>query len=94
MISFRRPLTPEERTAMLNDAREMEDSITQILQLKCGFDIGLNGTQSETFCLNAMFENVESYNTYQTHHIHTRFISNHIQPLLADRKAVQFETTA
>jgi hypothetical protein len=92
IITFRRVLTQQERQALLTDANSMKGSIPEIIRLKCGFDLKLSGAETEIFSLNASFDNVEAYKTYQSHPVHKRFIEAHIQPLMVERKAVQFET--
>jgi hypothetical protein len=91
VITFSRELTHDEQQSLLKDANALKTAITEILDLKCGIDMGLNGTPGKMFSLTATFDSKEAYVTYQTHLVHQEFISKHIKPVMADRKAVQFE---
>jgi len=91
VITFNRELTHDEQQSLLQDARAMKNAIMHILDLKCGIDMGLNGTPGKMFSLAATFDSKEAYVTYQTHPVHQEFISKHIKPVMAERKAVQFE---
>ena len=91
IITFTRQLSQIESDHLIQDARAMTSEIPQIIDLKCGVDMGLSGSPGGMFSLTATFNDVEAYQTYQNHAVHQSFISRHIKPVMAERKAVQFE---
>ena len=91
LITFNRQLSHDEANHLLQAAKVMKNVIPEIIDLRCGVDIGLSGVPGMMFSLTATFKDTESYLTYQNHDCHKEFIERHIKPVLADRKAVQFE---
>jgi hypothetical protein len=91
LITFQRQLSAIEQSAIIEAARNMKSKIMEIRDMRFGVDIGLSSEPGNSFSLTATFDSIEGYKTYQTHPVHQEFIEKHIKPLLAERRAIQYE---
>ena len=91
LITFQRALSSQESSEIVRDALALKNEIPEIQDLRCGVDIGLCSESGKSFSLSATFASIETYKTYQSHPVHQQFIEKHIKPLLAERRAIQYE---
>lgn len=68
---------------------ELPASIPEIARFRCGTDAGL-APGNWHYAVAADFDDEAAYLVYRDHPAHRAVISEHIEPVLADRIAVQF----
>ena len=85
------PQTSEEQQEELaRQLRTLPGAIEQIKAYHVGPDAGMNPGNYQ-FAVVADFGSVEDYLVYRDHPVHRDIIGKYVQPIVADRAAVQYE---
>ena len=85
------PQTSEEQQQELaRQLRTLPGAIEQIKAYHVGLDAGMNPGNYQ-FAVVADFDSVEDYLVYRDHPVHRDIIGKYVQPIVADRAAVQYE---
>mgnify|MGYP003353802023 CR=1 FL=1 len=58
IISFNRNLSPEESRELVEAGYDLRLSIPDVLDIRCGLDIGLTGSAGLMFTLSAVFPDI------------------------------------
>ena len=85
------PQTSEEQQQELaRQLRTLPGAIEQIKAYHVGLDAGMNPGNYQ-FAVVADFGSVEDYLVYRDHPVHRDIIGKYVQPIVAERAAVQYE---
>ncbi|MBK6855188.1 MAG: Dabb family protein [Microthrixaceae bacterium] len=76
--------------AMATALRRLPGLIPQVATYAVGSNLGIT-EGSWDFAVSARFASVEDFHTYRTHPEHLAVITDHIEPITAERRSVQFE---
>jgi hypothetical protein len=82
--------TPEQRAAVESGIAELPSLIPEIRSYVFGADARVN-TGNFDLAIVADFDDFDSYLVYRDHPDHVSVITGRIQPILAERAAVQHE---
>ncbi|MEO6989143.1 MAG: Dabb family protein [Aquihabitans sp.] len=91
LMQFHEGTEPAAIQALADGLRALPDQIPAIADYKVGPDIGL-ADDNWDFAVSADFESVDDFHTYRSHPDHVAVIRELIQPHVAKRLAVQFDT--
>ncbi len=80
---------PSEVEALAAALRELPDTIDGILDYRVGPDLELRDTNAH-FAVVADFTDEDAFLVYSAHPDHLEVIRTHVEPIAADRHAVQF----
>ena len=90
LFTWKPGTTREQAEQVAAQLRTLPGVIEQIRAYHVGLDAGINPGNYE-FAVVADFDNVADYLVYRDHPVHRAIITEHIQPLIASRAAVQYE---
>jgi hypothetical protein len=90
LFSWTPEATEEQKQRMSAEMGALPAVITQIRGYKFGRDAGINQGNYD-FALVADFDDVDDYRAYRDDPVHRAFIENHINPIVGQRVAVQYE---
>lgn len=82
--------TDDEKTAVAEGLGRLPPLIPELRDYRFGHDAGLVEGNWE-FAVVADFDDVAGWRAYRDHPEHRRVIDEHIQPVVAERAALQFE---
>jgi hypothetical protein len=82
--------TEEQRLQVAADLATLPPLMTGLVAFHCGPDLGLVEGTAE-FAVTADFENARAYLAYRNHPEHQAVMARSINPIVAQRIAVQFE---
>ena len=93
VVCFRfHPGTPAEAVdALAADLRALPATIAEIEDYRVGPDLGIADT-SWDFAVSADFADADAFATYRSHPEHLAVIRDRVEPICAERVAVQFAT--
>ena len=92
LFTFTPQTTLEQQEELARQLRTLPGAIGEIKDYHVGLDAGLNPGNHQ-FAVVADFDNVEDYLVYRDHPVHREIIETYVQPIIADRSAVQYELT-
>lgn len=90
LFTFTPETTQEQRQELARQLRTLPGAIEQIKAYQVGLDAGLNPGNHE-FAVVADFDSVDDYLVYRDAPVHRAIIDKYVQPIVADRAAVQHE---
>jgi hypothetical protein len=90
VFRFTPQTTQEQQEELARQLRTLPGAIEQIKAYHVGLDAGMNPGNYQ-FAVVADFDNVEDYLVYRDHPVHRDLIGKYVQPVVADRAAVQYE---
>jgi hypothetical protein len=90
LFTFTPQTTLEQQEELARQLRTLPGAIGEIRDYHVGLDAGIN-PGSYQFAVVADFDNVEDYLVYRDHPVHQEIIKTYVQPIIADRAAVQYE---
>ncbi|HEY8043924.1 MAG TPA: Dabb family protein [Streptosporangiaceae bacterium] len=90
VFRFTPQTTQEQQEELARQLRTLPGAIEQIKAYHVGLDAGMNPGNYQ-FAVVADFDNVEDYLVYRDHPVHRDIIGKYVQPVVADRAAVQYE---
>ncbi|MCW2914396.1 MAG: Stress responsive alpha-beta barrel domain protein [Actinomycetia bacterium] len=82
--------TQEQKAAVAERLSELPKVIPEIKRYEIGDDAGINEGNYD-FVVVADFADRESYFVYRDHPVHLAMIAETIEPIIAERAAVQYE---
>ncbi|MGH9065866.1 MAG: Dabb family protein [Acidimicrobiales bacterium] len=82
--------TPEQRQAVLEAAGRLPGQIPEIRSYLFGPDAGVSAGTWD-LAIVADFDDADGYRRYADHPVHRAMVEGHVQPILAERAAVQHE---
>ena len=91
MFRFTAESTPDQREAMLESLRGLPAVIPELRDYRVGTDQGLVEGNWQAAVV-ADFDDVEDWQTYTNHPDHRRIIAEQVQPIVAERAAVQYQS--
>lgn len=91
LMKFHEGTEPAAVQALADGLRGLPERIPVIAAYQVGPDIGL-ADDNWDFAVSADFESVDDFHAYRTHPDHVAVIRELIQPHVAKRLAVQFDT--
>ena len=91
LFRFAPGTSDEQRAVIARELRGLPAAIPEIAGYTFGDDAGLVDTNWD-FAVVGDFASEEDYLTYRAHPVHQAVIADHIQPVLAERAAVQIIT--
>ncbi len=80
----------EQQEELARQLRTLPGAIEQIKAYHVGLDAGMNPGNYQ-FAVVADFGSVEDYLVYRDHPVHRDIIGKYVQPIVAERAAVQYE---
>jgi hypothetical protein len=89
LFTFTPQTTLEQQEEVARQLRTLPGAIGEIKGYHVGLDAGLSPGNYQ-FAVVADFDNVEDYLVYRDHPVHRYIIEKYIQPIMADRAAVQY----
>lgn len=93
LFRWREDITPEAVAAVESGLAALPPAIPEIRSYRFGADAGL-GAGGWDFAVVAGFDSADDWAVYRDNPQHQAFIAECIQPWVAERAAVQFETPA
>ena len=90
LFTFTPQTTLEQQEELALQLRTLPGVIGEIKDYHVGLDAGLNPGNYQ-FAVVADFDNVEDYLVYRDHPVHRKIIETYVQPIIADRSAVQYD---
>ena len=90
LFTFTPETTQEQQEELATQLRTLPGAIGEIADYHVGQDAGLNPGSWE-FAVVADFASVEDYLVYRDHPVHRAIIEKYVQPIAANRAAVQYE---
>jgi Stress responsive A/B Barrel Domain len=90
LFTWQEGTTTEQAERVATELRTLPGLISEIRAYHVGQDAGLNPGNYE-FAVVADFDTTADYLVYRDHPAHRAIITEHIQPLIASRAAVQYE---
>ena len=91
LFTFTPETTTEQQEELARQLRTLPGSIGEIQDYHVGLDAGLNPGNYQ-FAVVADFGSVEDYLVYRDHPVHRDIIEKYVQPIVASRAAVQYES--
>jgi hypothetical protein len=80
----------EQKQAVADELRKLPSSIPEVQELHVGPDAGIIPGNFD-FAVVADFADQHGYLTYREHKAHRAVVEQYIQPIAAERAAVQYE---
>lgn len=90
VFRFHEDTDPTAIEALANALRALPASISGIAHYQVGSDLGLRDTNAD-FAVVAEFADQDAFMAYSNHPEHLAVIRDHVEPITAERHAVQFE---
>jgi hypothetical protein len=89
LFTWKPEATDEQKAAVAAELAKLPGEIPEIRAYTFGPDAGINQGNYH-FAVVADFDDEDGYRTYRDHPRHRAVITEHIQPILETRAAVQF----
>jgi Stress responsive A/B Barrel Domain len=92
MVMFRwtEEATPEQKQRVVDELGRLPSLVPSVRAFHLGYDLGLRPGNFD-FALAADFDDLDGYLAYRDHPEHQAMIVRFIQPVAAQRIAVQYE---
>lgn len=90
LFRFTPQTSQEQQQELARQLRTLPGAIEQIKAYHVGLDAGMNPGNYQ-FAVVADFDSVEDYLVYRDHPVHRDIIGKYVQPITADRAAVQYQ---
>jgi hypothetical protein len=90
LFRFTPQTSEEQQQELARQLRTLPGAIEQIKAYHVGLDAGMNPGNYQ-FAVVADFDSVEDYLVYRDHPVHRDIIGKYVQPVVADRAAVQYQ---
>lgn len=90
LFRFAEGTDPSAVDALATGLRRLPGLIPQVATYAVGPDIGLTDDAWD-FAVSARFASVDDFLTYRNHPEHRAVVTDLIEPITAERRAVQFE---
>lgn len=91
VFRFHQGTDPAAVEALAGALRALPSSIPEISRYQVGPDLGLRDTNAD-FAVVAEFADSEAFAVYSGHPDHLSVIRDHVEPITAERHAVQFQS--
>jgi hypothetical protein len=82
--------TAEQRRRVATELSRLPALVPSLRDYRLGVNLGLNPGNFE-FAVAADFDDVDGYLAYRDHPSHRAIVAEFIQPIVAERAAVQYE---
>ncbi|HXO23211.1 MAG TPA: Dabb family protein [Streptosporangiaceae bacterium] len=82
--------TPEQQRRVTAELSRLPALVPSLRDYRLGANLGLNPGNFE-FAVAADFDDVDGYLAYRDHPSHRAIVAEFIQPIVAERAAVQYE---
>ncbi|MBV9792744.1 MAG: Dabb family protein [Actinobacteria bacterium] len=90
MFTWKADATEEQRKRVPDELSRLPGVVRSIRTYLMGTDLGVNEGNFE-FVVTADFDDLDGYLAYRDDPTHRAIIAEHIQPIIEQRSAVQFE---
>ena len=91
LFTWKPEATDEQKRALHDGLAKLPPAIDTIRAYKFGPDAGLRPANYD-YAVVADFDDQAGYLTYRDHPVHRDLVERHVNPIVASRAAVQFET--
>jgi hypothetical protein len=91
MMRWAAGATAEQQQRVATELSRLPALVPSLRDYRLGADLGVNPGNFD-FAVTADFDDVDGYLAYRDHPEHRAIVAEFIQPIVAERAAVQFES--
>jgi hypothetical protein len=92
LFGWTQDATQAQQLTLADELRKLPGAVDSIRAYHVGPDAGVNPGKNYDFAVVADFDDVHGYLAYRDHPAHRAVVENYVNPIVARRAAVQYET--